>query len=485
MSHPCRILGVGMVCLLATIAFSQITFERQQYSAADYSSVFTAADLNNDGATDLIVAQLIGLGNNDGFVVYLSNGDGTFQPPVPYAVPNTGPSPSIVTADFNNDGRADIVSANGGGFFVYLGNGDGTLRPPTHFQLPNTPLLAAADVNHDGKVDLVLLYGTGVSIMYGNGNGTFQNPILVYTVTAPTTSLAVGDFDGDGNIDAEINGGYTTRDQKPVTTLVVLYGNGKGSFSPVTYNNISEYLFLASADANQDGRSDLVGGFACAAAGCGIGVQVYYGKANRTLTAVNYPTKGLAVITSNGAVGAFNGDGRLDVALAYGDNAGNAGVAIFPRSLSGAYTSKRLIPLFGSQDYVRSLLPGDFNRDSKTDVATTEQRTGTLQSLLNTTAGKFEDCQPPHGAGIRVCRPAGGSVSSPVKFDLAASSFEPIRKIEVWVDGVKRSETYFSWGLFAFSQPLISVNPGSHRADIYAGNWDGDLQHTSFGFTAK
>jgi hypothetical protein len=240
-----------------------------------------------------------------------------------------------------------------------------------------------------------------------------------------------------------------------------------------------------SADVNQDGRSDLVGGFACAAAGCGIGVQVYYGNANRTLTAVNYPTKGLAVITSNGAVGAFNGDGRLDVALAYGDNAGNAGVAIFPRSLSGAYTSKRLIPLFGSQDYVRSLLPGDFNGDSKTDVATMEQRTGSLQSLLNTTAGKFEDCQPPHGAGIHVCRPAGSSVSSPVKFDLAASSFEPIRKIEVWIDGVKRSETYFSWGLFAFSQPLISVNPGSHRADIYAGNWDGDLQHTSFGFTVK
>jgi len=64
-----------MVCLLATITSPQITFERQQYSAADYSSVFAAADLNNDGATDLIVAQLIGLGNNDGFVVYLSNGD--------------------------------------------------------------------------------------------------------------------------------------------------------------------------------------------------------------------------------------------------------------------------------------------------------------------------------------------------------------------------------------------------------------------------
>jgi hypothetical protein len=160
--------------LLATIASSQIIFERQQYSAADYSSVFAAADLNNDGATDLIVAQLIGLGNNDGFVVYLSNGDGTFQPPVPYAVPNTGPSPSIVTADFNNDGKADVVSADGGGFFVYLGNGDGTLRPPTHFQLPSTPLLAAADVNHDGKVDLVLLYGTGVSIMYEMATARFR-----------------------------------------------------------------------------------------------------------------------------------------------------------------------------------------------------------------------------------------------------------------------------------------------------------------------
>jgi hypothetical protein len=485
MSRSRRIVGSIAVCLLATAAaFSQISFERQQYSAANYSTMFAIADLNSDGATDLIVAQLAGLGNTDGFVVYLSNGDGTFQPPVPYAIANDGPSGSIVTADFNSDGKADVVAADGSGFLVYLGNGDGTLRPPTHFQLATGPLLAAADVNHDGRVDLVLLYNAGVSIMYGNGDGTFQNPIQVYTVTATTTSLTVGDFDGDGNIDVEINGSDTTRSGAPVTTLVVLYGDGKGKFSPVTYNNISEYLALVSADVNQDGRSDLVGGFDCAAAGCGIGVQVYYGNADRTLTAVHYPTKGLTFLRSNGAIGDFNGDGRLDVALAY-DNGGNAGVAIFPRSAAGAYASKRLIPLLDSQDYVVSLLPGDFNRDRKTDLATTEQYTGSLQSLLNTTSGKFTDCQPPNVSGIHVCNPSGGSVQSPVKFDLAASSFEPIRKIEVWIDGVKRSETYFSWGLFAFSRPSISVNSGSHRADIYAGNWDGHSQHTTFGFTVK
>jgi hypothetical protein len=62
MPHPRRIIGALTVCLLATFASSQITFERQHYAAANDSSVFAAADLNHDGATDLIVARLAGLG---------------------------------------------------------------------------------------------------------------------------------------------------------------------------------------------------------------------------------------------------------------------------------------------------------------------------------------------------------------------------------------------------------------------------------------
>jgi hypothetical protein len=487
---PRASLHLATVLFFIWPAFSQVTFEKGVYPAADYSTIKAGADLNGDGATDLIVSQLNGLGTHEGFDVYISNGDGTFQPPVNYAVPG-GSSPfAVVTADVNRDGKTDVIADLGDGFAVFLGNGDGTLGPPTRTQLNQTNLIGPADVNHDGKVDLILIDSHGgVSVMYGNGDGTFKSPILVYTVTVSTgvSNWTLGDFDGDGNIDIEMNGSSTGRNNVPNSSLILLYGDGKGGFTPVVQENINAYLALLSADVNQDGRADLVGSFDCAAAGCGNGVQVFYGNSNRTVTSERYAAKGIVQMYGR-AVGDFNGDGRLDIALAYGSAPDlTAGVAVFTRTKTGTYSGKRLFPLFsGDSDYVASLMAGDFNRDSKSDLATTAQRQGSLQVLLNTSAGQFSKCSAPGPVGIHVCNPLPGTtVSSPVLFHIAAASFLPIRKIEVWIDGVKKSETYYSWGLFAFSNPRVQISSGSHRADFYAGNWDGTLQHSSITFTVK
>ena len=479
------------VALLFTLpAFPQVTFEKGTYPAADYSTINAGADLNGDGATDLIVSQLNGLGTHEGFDVYLSNGDGTFQPAVNYAVPG-GSSPfAVMTADVNPDGKTDVLADLGDGFAIFLGNGDGTLATPTRIQLNQSSLIGLTDVNHDGKVDAIVIDVQGhVSVMYGNGDATFKNPAVVYTVSNSTgaSNWALGDFDGDGNIDIELNGSSTGRNNVPDSSLVILYGDGKGAFTPVVEEHINAYLALLGADVNQDGRADLAGSFDCAAAGCGNGVQIFYGNSNRTVTSERHPAKGIAQMYGR-AVGDFNGDGRLDVALAYGSGTDStSGVAVFTRTKTGTYSGKRLFPLFsGDTDYMVSLVAGDFNRDSRTDLATASQRNGSVLPLVNTSKGRFSTCPVPGPAGVHVCSPMpGASMASPVPFNVAAASLLPIRKIEVWIDGVKKSETYYSWNLFAFSNPRIALGSGSHRADFYAGTWDGTLQHSSVTFTVK
>ena len=71
----------------------------------------------------------------------------------------------MITADFNNDGNADLAI----GTRVFLGNGDGTFAAGV--AIPGTrEVLAAADFNRDGYTDLV----TDEGILLGKGDGTFE-----------------------------------------------------------------------------------------------------------------------------------------------------------------------------------------------------------------------------------------------------------------------------------------------------------------------
>src|SRR5215472_14825544 len=72
--------------------------------------------------------------------------------------------------------------------------------PAVNFGVDGSPLgVALADLNNDGKLDAVTAnYGAGsVSVLLGNGDGTFQAAQNI-PVGANASTVAVGDFNGDG-----------------------------------------------------------------------------------------------------------------------------------------------------------------------------------------------------------------------------------------------------------------------------------------------
>jgi hypothetical protein len=214
----------------------------------------TVADFNGDGKLDLAVAN----NRSNNVSILLGNGDGTFQPAVEYGA---GSNPTSVTvADFNGDGKLDLAVANNGSnnVSILLGNGDGTFQPDVNFAAGSGPSsLAVGDFNGDGKLDLAVANNgsNNVSILLANGDGTFQ-PAVEYSAGESPSSVVVGDFNGDNKLDVAVaNNG---NGNSPMASIIIFLGNGDGTFQPaVEYSAYQGASSMAVGDFNGDSRLDL------------------------------------------------------------------------------------------------------------------------------------------------------------------------------------------------------------------------------------
>jgi hypothetical protein len=233
-----------------------------EYPTGWWPSAIVAGDFTGDGRLDLAVDALTAKYSTAGEVsVLLSNGDGTFQPAVPYAAGYSSGTNPIVAGDFTGNGRLDIVTANGSGttLSMLLGNGDGTFQPAKDWAvgLPNPFDLLSGDFNGDGHLDLFVAYDnpeTGLgqfSVLLGNGDGAFQLGQTIIPPSQGMLALEAGDFTGDGRLDIAIANSNTN-------TVSVLVNNGDGTFTPTGQLATTPQANPVVADVTGDGTEDML-----------------------------------------------------------------------------------------------------------------------------------------------------------------------------------------------------------------------------------
>lgn len=241
----------------------------------------SAGDIDGDGFDDLYVCQPAGLPNR----LYRNRGDGTFEDITEGSgagiLENTA---CALIADFDNDGREDLVVVRANGPLLFLNQGGGKFRyMPDAFQFANPPqgtftAAAAADYNRDGRLDIyfcLYVYYQGTDqykypvpyyaaengppnfMMRNNGDGTFSDVTAATGLNVNNTrysfSCGWNDYNQDGWPDLYVVNDFGRKN---------LYrNNGDGTFTDVAagmgVEDVGAGMSVCWFDYDNDGAADL------------------------------------------------------------------------------------------------------------------------------------------------------------------------------------------------------------------------------------
>ncbi len=216
------------------------------------------ADLNGDGALDALIGQTTGQP-----VLLFGRGDGRFNRSPVGALPNiTTPQTSFAVGDADGDGDLDVAIAGSGiggsgpGLTLLINDGAGGFAIAPAGSVPPLPELAGdvefADVDGDGDRDLLVgqfnrTVGTQLLLWQNDGTGRFTTAAIQPPGTPGYDfSIAVADYDADGDLDVSIG-------------FALLENDGSGNFTDVTATQLDAPLGVAPVfvDADSDGDLDL------------------------------------------------------------------------------------------------------------------------------------------------------------------------------------------------------------------------------------
>ncbi len=357
------------------------------YGMGDGTGGLVVADVNGDGHPDIITGGVpiqftVGYGSDAGdtMTVRLNDGTGHFGPAHVYR--GDPGMVALAVADLKGNGHPEVITANQnansttvyandgtGGFGEPMGGYDGFLEsvPTSPLNAPFTPDLIA-DVDGDGKPDLVLMereelgsYNNMVTlaVMLNQGNGQFSLPVRTPFATGTVWDFVLADFRHTGRPDvaALTNNGSEWQ-------LIYAQNIGNGQFgSPVSLpfpsNNLDDFGTLAVGDFNHDGKLDL----AVAIPG---ELLVYLGNGDGTFESAPFQLAfGNSDFPEAAFVGDANGDGKQDIFVWVTRNSAmGTGLYEFLGNGDGTFQTPTKVPI----PTVSQLTMTDLNHDGLLDV---------------------------------------------------------------------------------------------------------------------
>ncbi len=343
------------------------------YAAGSKPYVLFGGDLDGDFDLDLAAANE----QDSNIIVYLNGGNGVLTQQASYA---TGVYPTGgALADMNRDNILDVVTADyrGDSVSVLLGTGQGVFAPKSTYETvggAETSNLAVGDLNGDGNLDVIATnpMSSSVSQLMGRADGTLEDAIDVpvgITDGSSPYSTAIGDFDRNGTADVAI------ADVRSLTIIVRL-GNGDGTFQneiPYLEGGLPPYI-LITRDIDLDGNLDLI-----SANRASDDVSVLLGRGDGSFRKALVSSTGPGTGPYAVAVADFNLDGVPDLVTPnFMSGTGSVllgiGNGLFEAPIDAGPT--------GLFSY--GVAAGDLNGDGRPDFATANASSNDVTVRLNT-----------------------------------------------------------------------------------------------------
>ena len=330
-----------------------------------------AADLNQDGWTDLLVCN--------------------FQEHYSYEVPSfiywNGPEGFTETrrtplyehgaqgnaiADLDGDGYLDVLITSMMGNsrgdydpnYLYWGNDQGLYSPENRLELPGREAYeqAMTDLNDDGQTDILIINRGETTrkinelFIYWNDQNNFTPWNMSGLPVIEGVGVEVGDLDKDGFLDIIVSN-FSGRDN-PLENGSFIYWGGPAGW-PISDRSSIDIIKTRSpaiCDVNQDGFLDLVFG---QQGNEGL-ATIFWGDGGREFTRQRSLSLEKSQGTGSPGVADFNKDGRLDIAFAHDKN-----VLVYYQDKNGSFpqTLGSVIPV-----QAKTMNVADVNNDGWLDL---------------------------------------------------------------------------------------------------------------------
>ncbi len=362
-------------------------FDRKDVANSPFSfaSFVSIGDLDNDTRPDIVAVNI----NTNTIGVFRNTTVGssiTCAPVVEFPVGINPTSVSIV--DLDGDGKADLVVTNSNTPSISVlrnisaGAGNISFAAKVDYTVGFYPYsIVSADFDNDGKKDLAVANGGQISILRNISTGiasiNFASKVDIGEVSSQA-NIAVGDLDGDNRPDLAGIGN---------AAFVSVFRNSSTAAGVISFEAQKDYgitggfsLSVAIGDIDGDGKKEL------AVSNYESNTVSVFKNTSTGIGNINYDPKidfSTGGRPSSVSIGNLDADGKADLVVANSEYSASS-VSVFRNTRAGIGT----ISLAAKEDYTvgyspRSVALGDLNGDNLPDIATANSGNNSISILQN------------------------------------------------------------------------------------------------------